>query len=167
MAKVKCPYCKEQLDRESGKKIGNRYYHTECLEKKDQEENSKAKSTEKEKQELRELQDYLWFELYEKKVQFPFLMKQVKSLKDEHEYRYKGMELALRYHYDLMGNLMQEGHGIGIIPYVYEDAKKHYALLIENKKHHLDYEAPKARTVEIQYTKNKKNKIPLIDMKSL
>jgi hypothetical protein len=36
------------------------------------------------------------------------------------------MELALRYFHETLGNTVQQGSGIGIIPFVYEDAKNHY-----------------------------------------
>lgn len=110
---VKCPYCEEKLDKDEAHEYKKRYYHQKCFT-----------TWQREGNEYNELMDYI-SKLYS--VDFPSIMikKQVKDLKDE-GYKYKGMELALRYFFDTLGNRVQENAGVGIIPYVYEEAKSNY-----------------------------------------
>lgn len=126
---MKCP-CGEGVLREEAIKIGNRYYHKECAERKKQKE----KESEIDKKELKELKDYIYFDLYKKNVSMPFIMKQISEFRNEYGFRYKGMELALRYYYETLGNSLNENHGVGIIPYVYDEAKKHYEIILRVKK---------------------------------
>lgn len=155
------------MNKEESVKFGARYYHQDCLEVKQKKEGSKQALEEKEKAELKDLKDYLWFELYNQKVQMSFLMKQVKNMREEHGFRYKGMELALRYHYQIKGEKLQEGHGIGIIPYIYEEAKQYYALLLENKKHAETFTEPSTKKVTVAISNRKKEELPVIDIESL
>lgn len=53
------------------------------------------------------------------------MLKQIKEFQDDYGYTLKGMELTLRYFHEIQGNGV-DARGIGIIPYVYEDAKRHY-----------------------------------------
>ncbi|WEG18633.1 hypothetical protein PQ478_09135 [Alkalihalophilus pseudofirmus] len=159
-----CPDCKEHVLKSEATQIGRRYFHPECAEKRSKQE----KNSDTEKQELKELKDYIYFDLYEKKVNMPFIMKQVSEFKNEYGYRYKGMELTLRYFYGTLGNSMQEGHGIGIIPFMYEETKKHIRTVMNVKSSLKDFEVKEERVIEINTPKKSDNKrIRRIDMDSL
>lgn len=77
-----------------------------------------------EREDYQSLLDYV-IKLFGEDKPLMLLKKQIKDMKDD-GYKYKGMELALKYFFDTLGNRVQEGTGVGIIPYVYEDAKNHY-----------------------------------------
>lgn len=110
---VKCPYCENKLDKDESHEHKKKYYHVKCFE-----------SMQREGAEYKDLMDYI-SKLY--RVDYPSIMikKQIKDMKAE-GYKYKGMELALKYFYETLDNRVQENSGVGIIPYVYEEAKQHY-----------------------------------------
>ncbi|WP_425203759.1 hypothetical protein [Priestia megaterium] len=112
--KVKCPYCEEMVDKEEAISHQKRYYHDACLKEKE-------KST----QHRRELIEYIC-DLYKVDAPTGMMLKQIKEFENDFKYKLKGIELALRYFYDTLENNPREGEGIGIVPYVYEEAKRHY-----------------------------------------
>ena len=118
---VKCPYCEEKLDKDESHEYKKRYYHQKCFD-----------TWQREGDEYKSLMAYI-SELY--RVEFPSMVikKQIKDMKEE-GYKYKGMELALRYFFDTLENKVQENTGVGIIPYVYEEAKNHYIKQIKIAK---------------------------------
>jgi hypothetical protein len=111
---VKCPYCENKLDKEEAYEYKKKYYHIECFE-----------TWEKEKAHRQELIQYIC-ELFRISAPTGIMLKQIKEFQENYKYKLKGMELALRYFHDTLGNRVQEGTGIGIIPFVYEEAKNHY-----------------------------------------
>lgn len=52
------------------------------------------------------------------------MLKQIKEYQEEYGYKLKGIELALRYFYETLDNKPREGDGIGIVPFVYDEAKR-------------------------------------------
>ena len=104
----------------------NRHYCESCLKlKKEEEERKDTKNDD-------------WVELYEYIVELyghsptGMMFKQLGEYrKPPYEYTNKGMYLALKYFYETMGNSVIDGTGLGIIPYVYEDAKKNFIKNME------------------------------------
>lgn len=136
-AKVKCPYCEEKFDREEGTKVASRYYHVECLTKKQEENKFKAENpdfveieSKGEGNDYRNLISYIC-DTYDLPKPTGMILKQIKTYKDEYEYTYKGMELALRHFYDTERNSVKEDSGIGIVPYIYDRAKNFYIKQIK------------------------------------
>lgn len=113
---VKCPYCEQKLDKEEAYEYKKKYYHEECFD-----------IWRSESEHRRELIDYIC-NLYNLDAPTGMMLKQIKEFHEDFKYKYKGMELALRYFHETLGNSVQEGSGIGIIPYIYNDAKKHYMM---------------------------------------
>lgn len=111
---VKCPYCEQKLDKEDSYEYKKKYYHQSCF-----------KQWEQEKTHRQELLQYIC-ELFRIDVPTGMMLKQIKDFQEDYKYKLKGMELALRYFHETLGNKVQQGSGIGIIPFVYEDAKNHY-----------------------------------------
>lgn len=158
---VKCPHCGERGDREEMTQIKSRWWHPECVIAK-QEENSAMKhlpvnlegSTPE--QEYRELISYIC-EKYNLDRPTGQILKQIKSFCEEFDYRYKGMELALRYFFDLEQNNVKEDTGVGIIPYVYDRARKFYSKkkMIENS---ISDEESEIRVFKSRKTENKRIK---------
>ena len=110
-----CPDCNVDIvDKKQAKKIGNRWVCFDCLEIREQMAS--------ERQELYDLVAGLFF------IKYPtgMMMKQIKDFKEDLEYTYKGMTLSLIYWTETLNNTMSNAKGVGIIPYIYEDAKKFY-----------------------------------------
>lgn len=118
-----CPDCGiDIVDKKQSKKISNRWVCFNCLEKREQ--------IKTERQELYDLVAKLFF------LKYPtgMMMKQIKDFKEDLEYTYKGMTLSLEYWTETLGNTMQNARGVGIIPFIYEDAKQFYIQKLELKK---------------------------------
>lgn len=125
---VKCPYCEKSFDRLDPSikfiKIGRRYAHMKCYNE------HEAAMTQEEK-DLRDLytyiKDLLGVEYNFKKVEHQ--IKEFKKYTDGNDipYTYSGMLASLRWFYEIKGNSKEAANGgIGIIPYIYNDAKKYY-----------------------------------------
>lgn len=145
---VKCPYCQEKLSKDDAITKGRQYYHENCL--KEKERNSEH---------YKELIGYICT-LYGLDTPTGMILKQIKDFQEQYGYKLKGMTLALKYFHETLGNPVRDGDGIGIIPFVYEEAKKYYLLKIEVEKSASNIEAQKnTRVYEIyspkfEYKKN-------------
>ena len=117
----KCKWCKEWVDKslEEHTKVNTGYYHNHCYEQ-----------FELNKQHMKELNAYI-SKVY--KVEFPtgWMLKQIKEYKEKRNYTYKGMELTLRFMYEVENKYLLDASqsGLGLIPYYYEKAKQYYINL--------------------------------------
>lgn len=111
---VKCQYCENKVDKDEAYEHKKKYYHTHCFEEWQQQ-----------KVHRQELIDYIC-KLFRIDVPTGMILKQIKDFQTDYKYTLKGMELSLRYFHETLDNSVQQGSGIGIIPFVYEDAKNHY-----------------------------------------
>lgn len=133
---VKCPYCEDRLPRgEAIRHTNGRYYHKDCYEE--------ATAESRHYKELIETICEIWGI---DKPTMQMLM-QIKRYKEdpnpETRCTYKGMELTLRYFYDLLGNNPRDGDGVGIIPWMYHEARDHHARIIEIQKDMEDFNTNK------------------------
>jgi hypothetical protein len=154
---VKCPYCEKQLNKDDAYEYKKRYYHESCFNE-----------WQKEGQDRKNLIQYIC-ELYKIESPTGMMLKQIKEFHEDYHFKYTGMMLALQYFYETMGNSIQEGSGIGIIPYVYEEAKKHYITKLkvqESLKNGENNIEKKIITIESPQFSYKK-KIKQIDISSL
>ena len=155
---VKCPFCEQKLNKDEAYTYKKRYYHVQCF-----------KTWQRESVERKELIDYIC-KLYGLETPTGMMLKQIKDFHDDYKYKYKGMELALQYFHETLGNPIQEGGGIGIIPYVYEDAKKYYVmkLKVEQSVKKIGDKQNNGKTVEVESPKfTYKRNIQSIDISSL
>lgn len=158
---VKCPHCEERGDRDYMTKIKSRYWHPECIVAqrednivlKDAPVNTQGSTPE---QEYRELISYICNK-YNIDRPTGQILKQIKSFKEDFEYRYKGMELALRYFFDIEENSVKDDTGIGIVPYVYDRAKRFHAKKIEITNSFTD-EEPEVRVFKSRRPESKRGK---------
>lgn len=118
-ALVKCPVCGEMFDRNSipNIKIGRRYFHTKCHEEREKN------LTQEDRDEIA-LYEYVK-QLYGKNYNYILVKKQVESF-HKAGYSYHGMRLSLKWFYEIKHHSTEDSNGIGIIPYVFNDAKKYY-----------------------------------------
>lgn len=120
-AMVKCLYCGEQFDRlsEPNIKLGRRYAHQKCYENQDAE-------VLKNQEDEHKFWEYIK-EIYGSDYNFISIKKQVESYIKEYNFTYSGMLKSLKWFYEVKGNSKESSNGrVGIIPYIYEDAKKYY-----------------------------------------
>jgi len=142
---VKCKYCGQALDRdtEAFEMVGTRYAHKRCIIAHD------ANKTEKEK-----LCDYIC-NLFDTDFINPKVQKQIKQFIEEYHYTYSGIINTLEYFYRIQKHdITKANDGIGIVPYVYNQARKYYfdiyqANLKNNNKDLKKYKEPKVIEVTI------------------
>ena len=124
---VTCPYCKEKFDRDKVpfKLIGaRRYAHVHCAEEAE-------KQLSAEEQDKKALEEYIMKLLNETFIN-PRVRKQIKEYINNYNYTYSGMLKALIYFYEIKKNDTSKANGgIGIIPYVYNDAFNYYYAIWE------------------------------------
>ena len=122
--KVKCVYCTEIFDRDKIPcvPISNRYAHLSCHER------AQANKSQDEK-DYEALQDFIK-DLFHMSILPPRVVKQIKDFRENYKFTYNGMLKTLIWWYNIKGQSIEEAHqGIGIIPFIYEDAKKYYQAL--------------------------------------
>ena len=133
--KVKCLFCGEQFDRDSVEfvQIKNRYAHKDCFEK------AEANKSQEEK-DLKELEEYI-MKIFNESFINARIRQQIKRMREQYNYSYSGILKSLIYFFEVRKNPIERANGgIGIVPYVYEDARKYYYNLYmaqkknENKK---------------------------------
>ena len=120
---VKCLYCSKVFDASQEpytKPRANRYAHKSC------DEQANANKTQEEK-DYEALVDYI-------KQLFgnpnPRVWKQLKEYKDTYNYTYSGMLKTLIWWFDIKHNDIEKANGgIGILPYVYDQALQYYYAL--------------------------------------
>ena len=124
MAKLiaKCYYCNEQFDRNQEEWVAintRRYAHKKCHDA------AQASKTQEEK-------DYEILVGYIKQV-FGYsaipakITRQITDYKREYNFTYSGMYKALIWWFDIKKNTTENTNGgIGILPYIYNDAKTYY-----------------------------------------
>ena len=118
---VKCPVCGKSFDKSSTPyhQEGRRYLHIECWARKE------ANKTQDER-DKEALEDYIK-ELFKLTVIPIKIEKQINSFHNEYNYTYTGIKKALVYHFEVKkGDIKQANGGIGIVPYVYEQARQYY-----------------------------------------
>lgn len=122
---VICLYCKERFDREKEdcvKVTSNRYAHKKCCE---QAEKNKSQ-IEKDKDAL---ENYIK-QLFNLKNLDAKITKQINKYIKEYNYSYSGIHKALVYFFEIKGNSIEKANGgIGIVPYVYQNAYQYYFSL--------------------------------------
>lgn len=117
--KLKCFACKELFDQDKLTVKNNKKYCKDCLKIKEEE-------SLKNKTDWDLLFEYIC-ELYSFERPTGLMFGQLKTFRgQDYNYTNIGMYYALKYYYEVLGNTVLEDTGLGIIPYYYEKAKKHY-----------------------------------------
>ena len=172
---VKCPICGEIFDTNKIQAVRygmRRYAHAACDPKNTnfvKMESQKVKKEEtQEDRDLKILKDYI-NALYKGKANWALVMKQIKEYKENNKYSYSGMLKSLIYFHEIKGNpIDKERKGVGIIPFVYEDAKNYYYNIfittqVNNNKDFAIYKE-KIKEVTIKVPEIKKAKPKLFNL---
>lgn len=145
---LKCDWCTKVIKKDTlyVKHNSKKYFHSHCYEL------YKTNISDR-----KDLLDYI-IELQGHKKLNPKLLSQIKDWQEKFGFKYKGIELTLRYFHEIKGNAYDDG--IGIVPYVYEDAEKFYSTLYEITQliNNTDYN-PQLETVYVNDPPKKNKKI--------
>lgn len=128
---MKCRQCGKEINKDSAIQIKPRIYvcSTECKQK----YNAKSvQSSQKNKDNLSELKSYI-AKLYDGNVNWPLVMKQLKSMQEDYGYKNSGILYTLKYAHDIK-EMQFNGNAIGIVPYLYNEARNFYNQLETVKK---------------------------------
>lgn len=127
---VTCVYCRQKFDRDKVPYVEvrkRRYAHKECSE------HASAQVIQAEADKV-DLENYI-IKLLKVEYITPKIRKQLENYVEQYNYSYSGMKKALIYFYEIKGNSIEKANGgIGIIPYVYQDAYNYYYSLWEAKQ---------------------------------
>ena len=156
---VICKYCGDRFDRDKTPfvEVGTRRYaHKACADK------VEAAIPQDEK-DYNTLEEYIKHLFKADKINAK-TKKQIRDFRQEYGYTYTGILKTLYWWYEIKGHTTELAKdGIGIVPYVYEDAEKYYYTLFVASKINeqvQDYK-PKIVEVEIQSPEVQSNTIRL------
>jgi len=126
--KPTCPKCHKFIEKnENVKTYKNKKYHVSCYKQIVQEIYQTKNTQQDDKQEL-----YKYIcELFNIKELTPMIKAQIEKYYTENEFTYNGMYYTLKYFFEILENDTSNCEGIGIVPYMYEEAKEFY--LLKNK----------------------------------
>lgn len=152
---VECAYCKKPMSKKDADcvQVGNgKYAHSACAEL----EKTREK-TDKEK-----LEEYIKT-LFNISYIEPRVKQQMNKYISEYNYTYSGMLKALHYFYEIKGGDKSKANGgIGIVPFVYNDAYNYYYNLWlaqqKNKDVKINLYKPAVKEVVIPRPKRKVKK---------
>lgn len=121
----KCAVCNTEFDRNSIQAVkygARRYAHFECYKEGELVPMEKPKSN---NPDMDALTDYIK-EKYKDKANWVLIKKQIKDY-EKKGYTLTGILSTLKYIFDVKHNSVDKSNGgIGLVEYVYEDAKKYY-----------------------------------------
>lgn len=119
---VKCIFCGQSFDRDKFpfEQVNNkRYAHKACAD-------LASANRKKEENDRIELEKYIC-ELFKEDYVNARIQKQIQQYMKDFNYTYSGILSTLKYWFEVKHNDISKSHGgIGIVPYVYNDAKNYY-----------------------------------------
>lgn len=142
---VKCTYCKEYINLETDEYVKptlNLYAHKACQDKEDK----RVKSD-------REILEQYIANLYGEDFCPPAIIRQLNKFETERGFTNSGMLKSLKYFYEIKENPVPDYYSVGILPYIYDDARKYYETIyyskIYNEKRKIDSYVPKEQKISI------------------
>lgn len=145
---VICKQCEQRFNRDKEECVpvdGRRYVHKSCFEAYD---NSKSK----EEKDLIALETYIK-QLFKTTTVSAKIKKQIQSFQKEYNYTYSGMLKTLTWWFEIKQNSIEKANnGIGIIPYVYQEAHNYYYSLYLAETQNLQFtqEQLKMNVIEVE-----------------
>lgn len=120
---VLCSVCGQRFDRDKVQAVKSgtrRYAHYTC-----DPAGEKVPLADDYSPELQELKDYI-AELFGNDVNWALVTKQIKKYQEENGYSLTGILKSLKYFFEIKNGDKDKSHGIGIVPFVYQDAYTYY-----------------------------------------
>lgn len=155
-----CPKCNIKFNRDKIQAVkisACRYGHASCYP--DIKELVPMETSPSIDPDLKALNEYI-AALYGNKGNYPLIKKQIKKFHDEYKYTYSGMQKSLIYFYEVKHNKIEDSNGgIGIIEYVYEQARQYYyeIFVAQNQNENKSF-ITKIKEYIIKPPKSKSNK---------
>ena len=122
---VKCPYCDKYFHRELEEYVQvnkTRYAHKACYER------HTAEMTQEERD--KEILEKFIKQLFQIDTISQKIKTQIKDYHENKKYTYSGIYKSLVWFYQIKKNPIEKANGgIGIVPYVYEDARAYYTAM--------------------------------------
>ena len=119
---VKCFYCGQQFDASREPFVmakARRYAHKSCAE------NYQSSLTQEQK-DRQELENYIKILFHTTSISTK-IEKQIEKYISENHYSYSGIQRSLFYFYEIKKNSLDKANGgIGIVPYIYQEAYNYY-----------------------------------------
>lgn len=132
MHNVKCKFCLETFDRDKVQAVqvsARRYAHLRCVPEQDKEKYQLVPLANSKDSDLIQLEEYI-MKLFDTTYINPRIRKQIKQFHEEYNYSYTGILKSLSYFYEVKHNSTEKyGETLGIVPYIYEDARRYYYAL--------------------------------------
>lgn len=124
---VTCCFCKKELNKKTDKykQLSNgKYAHLACAELEE-----KREKTDSEKLDAYIMQMFDWDYVQ------PRVKRQIANFIEEYNFTYSGILKSLQYFYEVKGNSLEKSNGgIGIVPYIYQDAYNYYYAIWEARQ---------------------------------
>lgn len=147
---VKCKYCGVQFDANQEpyvKVSARRYAHKTCAE---EYENNKTQEEKDEESFFKYVQ-----ELFGKDYNYLTTKKLAQKYVKENGYTYSGMLKSLIWFYEIKKNSKEKANGsIGIIPFIYSQAKEYYYALylnkLTNEEKDIKQYIPKVKVIKVE-----------------
>lgn len=162
-ALVKCPICNLTFDRNAEEfvQMGRRYAHKMCHEAQSAKENEEQKA-------LKALEEYI-MKMFNETYVNARIKQQLKRMVEQYHYSYSGILKTLIYFFEIKGNSIEKANGgIGIVPYVYNDARDYYFRLHQAQQKNEDKEIKEfvkvGRQIVIKPPKRKPKEVKLFNL---
>lgn len=151
-----CPVCKEKFNRELVPFVlyKKRHYHEECF---------RGLGINIEEQEATEESKKILFDyfkvLFKSDTVSPLVCKQLNDFinNKEKKYTYSGIYKTLYYFFEVRGEDKTKSNGIGIVPFVYDEAKEYFFELYKMEKFNENITEPITGTYEVKIKKPVRN----------
>ena len=163
---VICPICKQRFNRDKIECVvfsdrPKRYAHPECFKEHQQKQT-------KEEHDANELAAYIKF-LFDEPFVNAKISKQINDFKKNYGYTYSGMLKSLIYWFEIKGNSIEKANGgIGIIPYIYQEAHDYYYALylakLANQDKNIEEYKPKVKHIEIYAPVKEPRRVKLFNL---
>lgn len=121
VGRYKCPGCSFyfKLEEEEYILVKKRHWHKKCYD--DYVAEKEASKTDEDK-----LTEYIC-ELFKTNAPGARINRQIKDMIEKYEYTHSGILGSLKYWYEVKGESLEKANGgIGIVPFIYNDARKYY-----------------------------------------
>ncbi|AXF52457.1 MAG: hypothetical protein [Caudoviricetes sp.] len=164
---VICQLCRTKFDRDKEPWVEMspmRYAHKVCADR----AGIKIIPESQEEKDLKELELYIKKLLNEQYINAN-VRKQIMQFRKEYGYSYTGILKCLKYWYDIKGNPKSKAnHNIGIVPYIWNQAKDYYYMLYLANNLNADKEIsdfkPKIKNISIPRPQHPKKRIKLFEL---
>jgi hypothetical protein len=131
---MKCRQCGKEINKDAAIQVKPRIYvcSADCEQKYKAKNVQSSQKASKKCDDLIELKSYI-NQLYNGNVNWGLVMRQIKSFKEEYGYTYKQQLWVLKYAYEIK-DMCFEAQGIGIIPWLFKEARQFYSQLSSVRK---------------------------------